>query len=87
MELEDAFYLIDKKVSSRYLKSLNIEGEDEVLNEMYILMHLNEIIENINYYLFDYKSTIFILNAKIFSKSALYNKSHCVMDSGFIDIL
>lgn len=80
MELEDAFYLIDKKVSSRYLKSLNIEGEDEVLNEMYILMHLNEIIENINYYLFDISTCITYVRPLRVSTERYYRYQNYAVD-------
>ena len=58
MELEDAFYLLDKQTSFRYLKGMNLNGDEEFLNDMYILLHLNEIIDDINYYLFDVSSSI-----------------------------
>lgn len=58
MELEDAFYLLDKQTSFGYLKSMNFSGEETLLNDMYILLHLNEIIDDINYYLYDVSSSI-----------------------------
>ena len=58
MELEDAFYLLSKQASFRYLKIMNFDGEEELLNDMYILLHLNEIIDDINYYLYDVSSSI-----------------------------
>ena len=58
MELEDTFYLLDKQTSFKYLKSMNIDGEETLLNNMYILLHLNEIIDDINNYLYDVSSSI-----------------------------
>ena len=58
MELEDAFYLLSKQASFKYLKIMNFDGEEELLNDMYILLHLNEIIDDINYYLYDVSSSI-----------------------------
>jgi len=58
MDLEESFFMIDQKTSSNYLKSFKIKGEEHILNEMYILMHLNDMIENINYYLFDMSNCI-----------------------------
>lgn len=58
MELEDAFYLLSKSASFKYLKSMNFDGEETLLNDMYILLHLNEIIDDINYYLYDVSSSI-----------------------------
>ena len=58
MELEDAFYLLDKQASFKYLKGMNFKGEEALLNDMYILLHLNEIIDNINYYVYDVSSSI-----------------------------
>ena len=58
MDLKEVFYLIDQKTSLAFLRNLNINGEDYMLNGMYILMHLNDIIDSINYYLFDMSSCI-----------------------------
>lgn len=58
MELVDLFFLLDKQTSFRYLKGMNFNGEESLLNDMYIFLHLNEIIDNINYYLFDISSCI-----------------------------
>lgn len=53
MELEDVFYLLNKQASFKYLRGMKFDGEENLLNDMYILMHLNEIIDDINYYLYD----------------------------------
>lgn len=58
MELEDSFYMLDKQTSFRYLRSVSSDVDEELLNDMYILLHLNEIIDDINYYLFDLSSCI-----------------------------
>jgi predicted ATPase len=63
-----------------YLKSLNIEGEDEVLNEMYILMHLNEFIENINYYLFDMSTCITYVRPLRVSTERYYRYQNYAVD-------
>lgn len=58
MEFEDSFYMMNKQTSFKYLKSFNSDGDEELFNDMYVLLHLNDIIEYVNYYLFDISSGI-----------------------------
>ena len=80
MELEDAFYMINQKTCINYLKGLKIKGEDSLLNEMYILLHLNEIIENINYYLFDMSSCITYVRPLRVSTERYYRYQNYAVD-------
>ena len=80
MDIQEAFYLIDKKTSFAYLKNLGINGEDYMLNEMYILMHLNDIIESINYYLFDVSSGITYVRPLRVSTERYYRYQNYAVD-------
>lgn len=80
MDIQEAFYLIDQKTSFAYLKNLDINGEDYMLNEMYILMHLNDIIESINYYLFDVSSGITYVRPLRVSTERYYRYQNYAVD-------
>ena len=58
IELEDYFYMLNKQASAKYLKNNDYGGDEALLNDMYILFHLYEIIDSINDYLFDLSSSI-----------------------------
>lgn len=80
MNLEEDFYLIDQKTSFAFLKNLGIKGEDNMLNEMYILMHLNDIIENINYYLYDMSTYITYVRPLRVSTERYYRYQNYAVD-------
>lgn len=58
IELESAFYMLDKEANFLYLKNLNLKGDETLLNDMYILLNLNNIIAKVNDYIFDVSSCI-----------------------------
>lgn len=58
IEVEDSFYMLNKQASAKYLMNNNYSGEEALLNDMYILFHLYDIIDSINDYLFDLSSSI-----------------------------
>lgn len=80
MDLQEAFYLIDQKTSFAYLKNLDINGEEYMLNGMYILLHLNDIIESINYYLFDISSGITYVRPLRVSTERYYRYQNYAVD-------
>lgn len=80
MDLEESFFMIDQKTSFSYLKGLNIKGQEHILNEMYILMHLNDIIENINYYLFDMSNCITYVRPLRVSTERYYRYQNYAVD-------
>ena len=80
MDLQEAFYLIDQKTSFTYLKNLDINGEEYMLNGMYILLHLNNIIESINYYLFDISSGITYVRPLRVSTERYYRYQNYAVD-------
>lgn len=58
-DFSDSFYLMEQKATLKYMKLMNIQNEDMLIaNDMYILLHLNNIIDNINSYLYDVSSNI-----------------------------
>lgn len=58
IELEDCFYMLNKRASAKYLRNIDYKGEEALLNDMYILFHLYDIIDSINDYLYDLSSSI-----------------------------
>lgn len=58
IELEDYFYMLNKQASAKFLKNNDYRGDEALLNDMYILFHLYDIIDSINDYLFDLSSSI-----------------------------
>lgn len=80
MDLQEAFYLIDQKTTFTYLKNLDINGEEYMLNGMYILLHLNNIIESINYYLFDISSGITYVRPLRVSTERYYRYQNYAVD-------
>ena len=80
MDLQESFYLLDQKTSITYMKNLDINGEEYMLNGMYILMHLNDIIESINYYLFDISSGITYVRPLRVSTERYYRYQNYAVD-------
>lgn len=80
VELEENFYLINQKMSVDYLKGLNVKEGKDIMNEMYILMHLNDMIENINYYLFDMSNCITYVRPLRVSTERYYRYQNYAVD-------
>ena len=51
-------YMQDKETCFNYLRTIKPQGDVSLLNDLYILLHLNDIIDNINFYLYNVSSNI-----------------------------